>query len=126
MSIPISTPVAGQPAEAPRAVPDQGHDRPAAPARVVPAALPKPPAEPAYDPVKLRDTMRQAIEELNRQMKDSGRSLRFAMDETLNTPVVTVRNANTGEVVRQIPNEAAVHVAHTLEMLKGLLYDGSS
>jgi len=34
-----------------------------------------------------------------------------------------VRNTNTGEVIRQIPNEVVVKFAHSLENLKGLLFN---
>jgi flagellar protein FlaG len=53
-------------------------------------------------------------------------TLGFAMDDTLNSPVVTVRSTQTGEVIRQIPSEAVIRVAHTLDELKGLLHDAVS
>lgn len=125
MSIPLVTPTLGGPSEAPRPAHVGTAVQPGT-RRAVEVAPIRVPPKPQYDPVKLRDNMRQAIEELNRQMKDSGRSLRFSMDDTLNMPVVTVKNANTGEVVRQIPSETMIHVAHTLEALKGLMHDGST
>jgi flagellar protein FlaG len=48
------------------------------------------------------------------------------MDDVLNTPVVTVKSTKTGEVIRQIPSEAVIRVAHTFEQLKGLLVDEMS
>jgi uncharacterized FlaG/YvyC family protein len=48
------------------------------------------------------------------------------MDSVINYPVVTVRRIDTGEVIRQIPSEAVVKAAHTIETLKGLLYDATS
>jgi uncharacterized FlaG/YvyC family protein len=39
--------------------------------------------------------------------------------------VVTVRSTVTGEVVRQIPNEAAVKMAHNIENIKGLLINAN-
>jgi flagellar protein FlaG len=38
-------------------------------------------------------------------------------------PVVTVKNADTGEVVRQLPNEVVVRIAHNIEEFKGLLHN---
>jgi uncharacterized FlaG/YvyC family protein len=38
---------------------------------------------------------------------------------------LTVKNKE-GEVVRQIPNEVALRVAHNLEDIKGLMQDGKS
>jgi flagellar protein FlaG len=71
----------------------------------------------------LRENLRSAIDHLNKQMASHGRSLGFSFDEVLRAPVVTVRSTETGEVIRQIPSEAVVRVAHTLDALKGLLHD---
>jgi uncharacterized FlaG/YvyC family protein len=49
----------------------------------------------------------------------------FSVDNALETPVVTVRSTVTGEVVRQIPNEAAVRMAHNIESIKGLLINAN-
>jgi uncharacterized FlaG/YvyC family protein len=37
--------------------------------------------------------------------------------------VVYVKNAETGEVVRQIPNEVVVRLAHSIESFKGILHN---
>lgn len=79
-----------------------------------------------FDPERVRKNLQDAVEHLNKQLVDTGRSLGFRMDEALNRPIVTVRNSNTGEVVRQIPSEAVIRVAHTLDELKGLLYDATT
>jgi len=39
--------------------------------------------------------------------------------------VVTVRKADTGEVIRQIPNDVVVRMAHSIDALKGLMLDKS-
>jgi len=48
------------------------------------------------------------------------------VDEKLGRPIIYVKNTATGEVVRQIPNEVVVHIAHGIEDLKGLLHNKSS
>ncbi len=67
--------------------------------------------------------IREAIERLNQQMRKDGRKLNFAMDEVVDRVVITVRQAETGEVIRQIPDEALLRVAHNMEALKGLLHN---
>jgi len=62
-----------------------------------------------------------AVERMNARMVDGGRGLNFHIDPALNQPVVTVTNKETGEVIRQIPNEVIVQLAHSLEDTKGLL-----
>ena len=64
-----------------------------------------------------------AITKLNEQMKAGGRGLSFSVDPALGRPVVIVRNEQTGEVVRQIPNEVIVQVAHNFDRLKGVLHN---
>ena len=110
----------------PAAPPAQPTGRTAA--AVVPAATPveKTPAvkvEPLIDPDKMRANLEAAIEKLNEQVERNGRGLNFAIDEKLNRPIITVRNTATGEVVRTIPNEVVIKVAHNIEDIKGLLMD---
>jgi flagellar protein FlaG len=76
-----------------------------------------------YNAEDLRQSIKQAIDNLNQQLKDNGRDLSFQMDETINRPIITVRNLQTGEVVRQIPNEEVVRMAHSIEEGKGLLFN---
>jgi len=80
-------------------------------------------AEPLVDPQELRANLEAAIKKLNQQVESNGRGLNFAIDEKLNRPIITVRNTSTGEVVRTIPNEVVIKVAHNIEDLKGLLMD---
>ena len=76
-----------------------------------------------YNSDEMRKNIQQAIENLNQQLKDHGRGLSFQMDEKINRPIITVRNIHTGEVVRQIPNEEVVRMAHSIEEGKGLLFN---
>ena len=71
----------------------------------------------------LQKNLKDAIHMLNEQMKSNGRNLNFSLDQELNRSVITVKNTHTGEVVRQIPDETALRVAHNIERLKGILLD---
>jgi len=75
-----------------------------------------------FDPKKDAEKLAAAIDQLNKQMESSRRGLGFAVDSKLNLTVVTVRDTNTGEVVRQIPSDVAIRVAHHLSDLKGVLF----
>jgi len=70
---------------------------------------------------RMKQNLEVTISRLNEQMRDGGRNVTFAMDEALGRPIVEVRKEDTGEVIRQIPNEVVVKVAHNIEALKGLL-----
>jgi flagellar protein FlaG len=71
----------------------------------------------------MQQNLSEAIAKLNAQMKNSGRDLNFTVDEVIDRPIITVKNTETGKVIRQIPNEAVLQVAHQIENAKGLLYN---
>ena len=99
---------------------------PAAPAVSAVPAVPKAPAvkvEPLVDLKQMRENLQEAIEKLNDQIERNGRGLNFSVDDRLNRPIITVRSTATGEVVRTIPNEVVIKVAHNIEDIKGLLMD---
>jgi flagellar protein FlaG len=58
---------------------------------------------------------------MNERMQDGGRGLAFKVDPALNRPVVTVTNQQTGEVIRQIPNEVIIRMARSIDETKGNL-----
>jgi flagellar protein FlaG len=120
----------------------QGGFRPAAPSAplarpgpTLPAAGAAAPAPPPAGPKVVEivrpdikvdteaDTKRLqvAVERMNAKMVDGGRGLNFSIDPSLNRPIVTVTNKETGDVIRQIPNEVVIRMAHSIEDTKGLL-----
>ncbi|MEK0416496.1 MAG: hypothetical protein RI949_502 [Pseudomonadota bacterium] len=81
------------------------------------------PADLHLDPEKMRQEVQEAIKKLNEQMTKNSYNLNFSVDDTTNFVVVQVKNVQSGEVIRQIPNETVLRVAHDLEAVKGLLRD---
>jgi flagellar protein FlaG len=98
-------------------------------ANAAPQALKaKAPAAPAkaqltIDPEEKRRALQDAVAEMNRQMESQNRNLAFQIDDVAKRTVITVRHKTTGEVVRQIPDEAVLRVAHNIEAMKGLMHD---
>ena len=76
-----------------------------------------------FDASEVRQNLQEAVSLLNQQMSSTKRGLGFQVDEAVGGPVVTVRSAESGEVVRQIPNEVVVRIAHNIEAFKGLLHN---
>ena len=116
----------GVAAAVPQASPVPKSATPAAPAVSAAPAVPKAPAikvEPLVDLKQVRENLQEAIEKLNDQVERNGRGLNFSVDDRLNRPIITVRSTATGEVVRTIPNEVIIKVAHNIEDIKGLLMD---
>ena len=70
-----------------------------------------------------RQALRAALEDLNQQMSQSEMGIHFSMDERSGRSIITVENAATGKVIRQIPDPAALKVAHNIDQLKGVLLD---
>jgi len=74
------------------------------------------------DPQEMLVQLSHALSELNKQMDHTGRSLGFSMDHSIAGNVITVTNKDTGEVIRQIPGEAVLNIAHSIDSLKGVIY----
>ena len=77
----------------------------------------------SMDTKEMQRNLQEAIDRLNEQMKQNGRDLRFSMDNEVDRAIITVKSSQTGQVVRQIPNEVVLKVAHNIEDFKGLLHN---
>ncbi len=53
-------------------------------------------------------------ERIRRYLRESGRELDFHVDADTNRMVVTVRDKETGEIIRQIPSEEILRIARSL------------
>jgi len=71
----------------------------------------------------IRERLKEISESLNSEMKMRSRDLQFSVDELTNRFLVTVLDKDSGKIVKQIPSDAILKVAHNLEALKGILFD---
>jgi len=85
-----------------------GNDTPAPPARG-PSTSNQAPPEPIA-----KDQLQAAVQQIQKFLAESQRTLDFQIDESSGMPIVTVRDAN-GEIIRQIPNAEALHIAQMLK-----------
>ena len=120
----VTIPSAAPPARTGAGVPAHGAGAPAsAPApeitrpKIIPIERPQIKVDTEGDKKRLD----QAIARMNERMQDGGRGLAFKHDPSLNRPVVTVTNQETGEVIRQIPNEVVIRMARSIDETKGNL-----
>jgi flagellar protein FlaG len=90
---------------------------------VAPKVIDIKPVDIQFDPTKARQNLHAAVSMLNEQMASTKQGLGFSFDESINAPVIKVSNIHTGEVVRQIPTEDVLHMAHTIDALKGILFN---
>ena len=70
-------------------------------------AAPKPPEFEALD-------IEKALSDLQAFMEGLDRSLSFRRDDSINRSIITVTDANTNQLVRQIPAEEIVEIARQI------------
>jgi flagellar protein FlaG len=56
-------------------------------------------------------------------LQSSRRDIEFRVDADTGTQVITVRDANTGDVIRQMPSEEVLRVLKSLNAPRGTLLD---
>ena len=69
------------------------------------------------------DDIREAIDTLNAALAQSPTKAIILRDEQLNRFIVKIADENSGEVIREVPNEAMQRFARNLQEIKGLLFD---
>ena len=63
----------------------------------------------------------QVVTKLNLRIESVHSSVRFRVDDTTGKTVITVMNTDSGEVIRQIPNEEALRLAEALKKDQGTI-----
>tara|TARA_B100000683_G_scaffold261897_1_gene288345 strand:+ start:165 stop:593 length:429 start_codon:yes stop_codon:yes gene_type:complete len=71
----------------------------------------------------VNDSIEEAVEVLNEALSRKSTSASIRRDEELNRYLVTIRDKESGDVVREIPDEALLKFARNLQELKGILFD---
>ena len=69
------------------------------------------------------EKVRAAVKEINNELEKLQSALGFSVDKVANDVVITVKRKESGEIVRQIPSETVLKLAHNFEKLKGVLLD---
>jgi flagellar protein FlaG len=67
------------------------------------------------------EQVQRAAQQIEAFMRSMNRYLEFRVDQGSGRTVVTVHDKNTGEVIRQIPTEEVLHLAHNLGAKAGTL-----
>ncbi len=84
------------------------------------STAPTPRAAPAVAPqVDVRQKMAAVAQQLRDYLRSNGRDLEFRVDADTDAMVITVREAASGEVIRQIPTEEALQMRHHLDEWSG-------
>jgi len=70
---------------------------------------------------RTQEVVQKAAEQLQNFVQSMGRDLSFSIDPATGFHVVTVVNPSTGEVVRQLPSEELIKLAHGMHSLNSVL-----
>lgn len=81
-------------------------------------------AEAAEEPVGPQQTD-HAVSEINQALKTLATNLRFEVDDESGRTLVKVVDQDSGEVLRQVPSEATIRIARSLDNMVGHLVDQS-
>jgi flagellar protein FlaG len=68
----------------------------------------------------------KAAQEIGKTLSKAFQNFQVSVDDVLNRPVVKVVDANSGDLVIQVPSEEAVRISHRLDALSGLLLKGKA
>ena len=68
---------------------------------------------------EVRQRMAAVAQQLRDYLRSNGRDLEFRVDVDTKAMVITVREAASGEVIRQIPNEEALQMRRYLDEWSG-------
>lgn len=111
-----STAVGGLPpaprhTEAPVAAPAQA----AAPAQVATVSKTVPTPEPSQEEVK------SAVAKVQQAVQAMASDLHFSVDQESGKTIVTLTDAKTGDVIRQMPSKEMVELARNIDRIQGML-----
>jgi flagellar protein FlaG len=67
------------------------------------------------------EQVEQMVKEVKQVVEQVAQNLRFSVDDSTGRTVITVTDASTKEIIRQIPSEEMLAVARALGRLQGLL-----
>ena len=91
------------------------------------AATPQVTAPPAAPDVKpTREQVKEAVEQIQRDIEAKSTDLRFTVDPATGKTIVSVVDSQTQEVVRQIPTEEIMKLARWIDRMQGLLVNGKA
>jgi len=81
------------------------------------------PAAPNFNPSDMVKRIEQVVDQMREMAKQNNRDLAFDIDQTANRFVIRVTNPTSGELVRQIPTEDILRIAHRIDGMKGIIFE---
>jgi flagellar protein FlaG len=81
------------------------------------------PAAPNFNPSDMVKRIEQVVDQMREMAKQNNRDLAFDIDQLANRFVIRVTNPTSGELVRQIPTEDILRIAHRIDSMKGVIFE---
>ncbi len=72
---------------------------------------------------KLSEVLQKTVDNLNAYASNLDRNLSFRVDEAADRTVITVRDSETDEVIRQIPSEEVLSIARRTQAATSAIFD---
>jgi flagellar protein FlaG len=72
------------------------------------------------------EKVKNAVKDIEKFLASSRRNLEFSTDEESGRIVVKVIASETGELIRQLPSEEALKIAHSLSDVNSLLFNAKA
>ena len=83
-----------------------------------PAVAPQPPPHQQSIPAQVQ----KAVESMKQMIESTApNSLAFSVDDSTGKTIVRITDAQTGEMIRQIPSEELLAIARSLDKMQGML-----
>ena len=73
-----------------------------------------------------RAELDRAVDQINDFVQVVKRDLEFSVDDNTGRTIITVFDADTQEIIRQIPPEKVLAVAENIREVRGLLFEGEA
>ena len=73
-----------------------------------------------------REQVLAAVTDMQDYVDAAGRNIQFQLDDDSGRMVVKVTEAQSGEVIRQMPSEEALRLAENLADMRGVLFSGEA
>lgn len=72
------------------------------------------------------EQVKEAVNQIQQFTQALTQNLKFSIDEDTGKTVVKIVDAQTQEVIRQMPSEEAIKIASALGKIQGLLFNGQA
>jgi uncharacterized FlaG/YvyC family protein len=71
----------------------------------------------------IREKLKGISASLNLDIRIQSKNLKFSVDQITKRLLLTVSDKESGKIIKQVPSETILKISHSLEALKGILYD---